>query len=443
MRKEPYYIRAGEVSDSGENIPEEMLCGENLVYSSPATLSYNSPGAQGFGVKRAGLVIPESVMLLVSPACCGRNTTILADDGGYSDKTFFLQLEDVDLVTGSYLDDIPKAVKLIIEECLRRGKKPEVVVICITCADALLGTDLERVCRKASELTGVKVVPSYMYALTREGKNPPMVAIRETIYSLLESRERNPKAVNLIGHFSQLEDDSEIYALLKQIGIEKVREISRCRSFEEYLELGEANFNLILNPEARKAASMMYKNLGIPMAELTRLYQIDRIQRQYALLGAALGTKFDDVKFYNEAFDAVKELKEVCKGKVFSIGQVINANPVELALALTKYGLKVRSIFSNLTDEDMSYISELGKLDPEVILYSPLSPSMINYNIEDDSNVDITIGIDAAFYYPESINVKWNDEIQPFGYKGLIHLIECIVDAVNKGNVLKETNEGA
>ena len=37
--------------------------------------------------------------------------------------------------------------------------------------DALLGTDMERVCRKAEEAAGLPVKPCYMYALTREGRS--------------------------------------------------------------------------------------------------------------------------------------------------------------------------------------------------------------------------------------------------------------------------------
>ena len=65
-------------------------------------------------------------------------------------------------------------------------------MICITCVDALLGTDMERVCRKASDYAGVPVVPCYMYALTREGRLPPMVSVRRSVYSLLQPREKVP-----------------------------------------------------------------------------------------------------------------------------------------------------------------------------------------------------------------------------------------------------------
>ena len=47
--------------------------------------------------------------------------------------------------------------------------KPKAIVICITCVDALLGTDLPRICRKAEEENDVLVIPSYMYAIEREG----------------------------------------------------------------------------------------------------------------------------------------------------------------------------------------------------------------------------------------------------------------------------------
>ena len=69
-----FYITAAELAQKGkDNIPDELLSAKHLIYSSPATLAFNSPGAQGFGVKRAGLAVPGSIMLIVAPGCCGRN----------------------------------------------------------------------------------------------------------------------------------------------------------------------------------------------------------------------------------------------------------------------------------------------------------------------------------------------------------------------------------
>lgn len=42
-----FYITAAELAQRGkDNIPDELLSAKHLIYSSPATLAFNSPGAQ-------------------------------------------------------------------------------------------------------------------------------------------------------------------------------------------------------------------------------------------------------------------------------------------------------------------------------------------------------------------------------------------------------------
>ena len=169
-------------------------------------------------------------------------------------------------------------------------------MICITCVDALLGTDMERVCRKAEEKVDIPVRPCYMYALTREGRKPPMVHVRQSLYSLLEPQKKKGNVVNLLGFFSPLVDDCELYELLHQAGVKTVHEISRCRDYEEYQTMSQANFNLVLHPEARFAAEDFHDRLKIPFIELRRLYQVDKIENQYRALGQVLGVAFDQKK---------------------------------------------------------------------------------------------------------------------------------------------------
>lgn len=416
MGNDVYYITAAELAARGkENIPDELQSSKHLIYSSPATLAFNSPGAQGFGVKRAGLAIPGSVMLLAAPGCCGRNTMMLDQIGGYGDRFFYLLLDDTDIVTGRHLNRISEAVKEVVDSL---EKKPTAVMICITCVDALLGTDMERVCRKATEYAGIPVLPCYMYALTREGRVPPMTSVRKTVYELLEKRERNRKAVNLLGEFAPYDDGCELYEILKRLGIETIREISRCRDFDEYLSMAEANFNIVLNPESRLAAEDFRKRLGIPSLELTRVYQIDKIRNQYQLLGSALGTQIDDSAYYNEALRAVREFSDTRPGTSFAVGEWLNADPFELSLALLRYGHKVPEIYGTVTGINLIYIKKIAEMSPDTKIYTNLSPTMLHYNCS-ACPADITIGQDAAYYHPDSPNLPWNAENKPFGYQGL------------------------
>ncbi len=427
MISEAFNITVQELADLGpEKIPEPFIPACHLIYSSPATLSYNSPGAVGFGVKRAGLVIPESVMLLISPSACGRNSSILSSEEGYADRMFYLCMDETDLVTGRHLTAIPQAIRDIVDIC---DPKPKAVVLCITCVDALLGTDLERVCRAAEKETGVLVVPSYMYALTREGKKPPMVAIRDTIYSLLERKPVDPRAINLMGFFSPLDPESELFTLFRKAGIKTVNEVSRCKTLDEYYELGAANFNLVLHPESVFAAEQLYARTGMPFVEFTRLYDPDRIHKQYRLFAKGVGITIDDDDLYHQAKETQKTFSDKFKGKRIAIGEMCNANPYELAAALTEMGLEVPYIFSNLTAYDYPFLRRLAKTSPDTLVYTGIDPSMVHYEALTD--VDLCIGKDAGVSVPSAPVVEWNSEVQPFGYDGFTKLLRQCEEALS------------
>ena len=311
--------------------------------------------AEGFGVKRAGLAVPDSVMLIVSPGCCGRNTSVLSSMRAYQDRFYYLLMDETDIVTGRHLKKIPKAVA---EICEGLKKKPSVVMICITCVDALLGTDMERVCHKAEEYAGVPVRPCYMYALTREGRKPPMVHVRQSVYSLLEPKKKKGNVVNLLGYFSPLTDDCELYDLLHGAGVKTIHEISRCKDYAQYQTMSEANFNLVLHPEARFAAEDFHDRLKIPYIELRRLYQIDKIASQYRALAAALGVEFEDEIPRKAAEEAVEKFREIHPDAVFAVGEWMNGDPFELALALVHYGFRVSEIYGTLSGENFVYVKD-------------------------------------------------------------------------------------
>ena len=439
--KKAYFCTAEELEQRGkDNLPKQFQSGEHLIYSSPATLAFNSPGAEGFGVKRAGLAVPGSIMLIVAPGCCGRNTSMISSMKEYNNRFFYLCMDETDIVTGRHLKKIPKAVASVCESL---EKKPSVVMICITCVDALLGTDMERVCRKAEEKAGLPVRPCYMYALTREGRKPPMVHVRQSLYSLLEPGRKKGNVVNLLGYFSPLVDDCELYTLLQEAGVKTIHEISRCEDFEEYKKMSEANFNLVLHPEARFAAEDFHDRLKIPFIELRRLYQIDKIGSQYQAFGAALGIEFHAEEQKKQAQEAIERFREVCPDPVFAVGECANADPFELSLALAKYGFKVAEIYGTITGENFIYIRQLKKLSPQTKIFSNMEPTMLYYDPA-ESGVTLTIGKDACYYHPNTKGIHWNEERQPFGYAGVRRLFEALELAVTEqaeGNVLQKQVE--
>ena len=298
-------------------------------------------------------------------------------------------------------------------------------MICITCVDALLGTDMERVCRKAEERAGLPVRPCYMYALTREGRKPPMVHVRQSLYSLLEPAKKKGNVVNLLGFFSPLIDDCDLYDILHSAGIKTVHEISRCRNFDEYKTMSEANFNLVLHQEARAAAEDFHERLKIPFIELRRLYQTDKIENQYQAFGSVLGVTFDTTAYRKAAEQAVENFRKVCPDASFAVGECMNGDPFELALALLKYGFKVPEIYGTITVENFVYMKQLALLSPTTKVFSNMEPTMIYYEPK-ESGVHITIGKDALYYHQDCPGLMWNQDEQPFGFAGVRRLFEAL-----------------
>lgn len=421
---------ARRIEENGAGgIPPELRTDAHLICNTPAAIDFNSPGAQGFGVKRAGLSVPGSIMLLVSPGCCGRNTAALSGSGHYGERFAYLALDETDIVTGNHLQRIPEAVCAFV---VCRRERPSVVMVCLTCADALLGTDMERVCRKAEAAAGVPVRPCYMYALTRESQRPPMQAVRETIYGLLQPRKKRTRQANLLGFFTPVARDSELFSLLGQAGIRRAAELARCQTYEEFASLAAANFNLVLSDEAMGAALALEKRLGIPAIRLRRLYETAKIAKQYQALAHILGIAPEDFTAAEVREQAEQAADAFCqqygRETVLAIGSRLNANPFDLALALVRRGLAVREILAVPSAADAFYLRELARCSPATRIYSLLEPTMLCYR--EDRAVTLALGADACLCHPHAKHVTWNDEEQPFGYQAVRALFEHMAAAM-------------
>ena len=152
------------------------------------------------------------------------------------------------------------------------------------------------------------------------------------------------------------------------------------------------------------------------------VYDIDKIHKQYVLLGSIIGKTLQDEKYYEKTKNILEEFKNKYNGISIAIGECLNGCPFEMALSFTRYGFKVKAIYATVSDENYIYIKELAKISPDTKVYTNLSPTMLYYDGGMDE-VDIAIGADAAYYHSNTASVLWNDEKIPFGYAGLNALL--------------------
>ena len=187
----------------------------------------------------------------------------------------------------------------------------------------------------------------------------------------------------------------------------------------------------MLHRGPRYAAKDFEKRLKIPSLELTRLYQIDRIHRQYQALAAALGVNFDDSAFLAQAEETVHEFQQKHPGLTFAVGECMNADPFELSLALVRYGFRVSEVYGTLSGENFVYLNRLAQLSPDTRVFSNLEPTMLYYDCS-EAHADVTIGKDAGYYHPNCPNLQWNQDRQPFGYAGVRRLFAALDETLTK-----------
>ena len=148
--------------------------------------------------------------------------------------------------------------------------------------------------------------------------------------------KKRENVVNLLGFFSPLMDDCELYGMLaKSRRKDGTRDIQMQR-LRRIPDDGRGEFQSGITSGSEIRSRRFHEKLKIPFIELRRLYQIDKITKQYQALGNVLGIPFEDHEAEAAALDSVKCLKSAKPDAVFAIGECMNGDPFELALALVK-----------------------------------------------------------------------------------------------------------
>ena len=388
-------------------------------------LHYNGPGSSGYGVKRTAMLLPESAMLMVGPMGCSRSGTVVAEKFGFAHRMFYLHLDDRSISLGTYLKRIPEAVQYIkdLGQC-------KVVIICMTCLDALLGTDLAGLGRKISRQVGIPVTTTFMDPIVRDGNYGPMVQVRQAITNCFEAPEKGSEsktAINLLGTFAPLDAESELPTLLAVAGINEIKTVAGCSSFEELQKMGGSRANIIVHPQAAACGADLEKRLSMPYIKLFTSYVPEIIEENYKKLGAFLAFDLDVGKLRKAAEKAIKEFAQKYSGKKIAVGEAVCGNPFDIALMLLDAGIEVPFVFRDMIHpEDWALIEILNKVAPGLKVYSGVHPTTAAFPATLPS-ADLMLGLDAGYYNQSAISAAWPFDRTFYGFDG-IHALLGIMD---------------
>lgn len=401
-------------------------------------LHYNGPGSTGFGVKRTAMLMPETAMLMISPMGCGRSGTVVAEQFGFAHRMFYLNLDDRSVASGSYLRRIPEAARYIAG----LGKF-KAILLCMSCIDALTGTDPEGIGRTVRRETGLGVATTFMDPIVRDGNYGPMVQVRQAITSCFERGPVKEDTVNVLGTFAPLAPDSELHQLLSPAGIQHISTVAGCRTFEELQAMGQSRCNLVIHPQATACGKDLEKRLNMPWQQMFTSYRPEQIAREYDALGEFLNTTLDYQPFEARARQKMADFARRRRGARIAVGESVCGSPFDIALLLLSLGIQVPFVFRDrLQPWDAPALAQLAQQAPELPIYSGVHPETARW-AEALPRADLALGLDAGYFCPQGVSVAWPWEKAWFGFEALEALLDLLEEGLDAPKGHREQMQGS
>lgn len=401
------------------------------------TLHYSSPAHGGWGVVRTAMLVPESYQLFVCPFACGRHGAIGACYQGLKQRLSYLYLQEADIVSGSYEDLIPEAVNELFEAL---ETTPKVLMIFVSCLDDLLGTDHEAILAVLrTEHPEVRFVFCHMNPISLDSLLPPPVNVQRKMYSLLEPQpEMGQDAVNFVGNMVPVDHASELYDVLRSLGIESARHIADYKTFDQWQEMAQSRLNIVLLPPGMRSAIEMKERLGIDYLQLAVSYDPDEILLSYQALAQALGKPLDiDLGWhYQQAVRRLRETAEQLQEVAIVLDGSCTVKPFSLAVTLLNYGFQVTEVMADGVGSDQAGLMRLNEQYPIVRISQPQHHETVLFN---NRQPDVlAVGFDAGYITgARHVAGLVNDEGM-FGFHGVGRLMDMLLAAYQEPADLEE-----
>lgn len=392
-------------------------------------LEFNAPARGTWNIVHTGMLIPESHHIYACAQGCLRGVVLTAAEMCEMDRFSWISVTEEDMYNGKMESNIVDGVAHIVEGL---DPKPRAVMLAISCIHLFAGIDFPYIIETLSErFPDIGFVDGYMHPTMRKGGLNPDQTMRRQLYRLLEQRERNPKQINIIGNDFATSESSELVGMLEDAGYH-ICDITKCRTFDEYLDLARAALDITTLPAAGPAASDLEERLGIPHIALPISYDFGEIADGYTRLAEKLGFELPNLALdARDAADALEYAYGMVRDVPIEIDYTATPRPLSLAHLLIEHGFNVRRIYldeiSGLERGDFDWLRIHA---PELRLASTLHPKMrFEATDEATSREVLAIGQKAAWFANTRTFVDIVAGGGLYGYDGIRQLCGLIAEA--------------
>ena len=398
----------------------------------PGSLEFNAPARGMWNIVHTGMLLPEAHQVFVCARGCLRGVILTAAEMNAMDRMSWVSVEENDFFDSSMEENIIEGTTEILHKLPR---KVPVVLLFISCVQLFAGVDFPGcLAELRNRFPDTEFVDCYMNPTMRKSGLTPDQLMRKQLFQPLKIHgEFEKNAINLLGSDFPADRSGELFAWLEQNHI-TCREITRCRTYAEYQEMGKSFLNMTWIPQAAAGAEELANRLGQKHLHLPLCYGKEEIKRNYALLAEAL--ELPEPDFSTAAARAEEDLQralEVTGDREIFLDYTASPRILSLTRRLLEAGFNVKRVFADVfipgEKEDFEFLKANF---PELQITPTLHVKMRFAAPEKISADGLAIGQKAAFFTGNVhfVDLVWGRGF--FGHAGVSSIADLIIEAVRQ-----------
>ena len=390
-------------------------------------LEYAAPARGTWNIVHTGMLIPEAHEIFVCAASCLRGVVLTAAEMHAEERFSTVEIKEHNLLDGDMEDLLIEGVSDIIEKL---PKHPPAVLVYTSCVHHFAGCDLDMIYRELrSRFPDIDFTDCYMNPIMRKSGLTPDQLMRSRLYMLLKEREKNERAVVIIGNDLPTREESELLQILKGANL-KIHEITSCRTYEEYQEMAESSYYISYNAAAVAGGEMLSERLGGEHLYIPFSFDYEQIDAGFTKLGKMLGVEIPDFSGKRSACNqALKETYELIGNTPITIDYTYCPRPLGLAKMLLDAGFVVEKVYvDTITGEEKADFEYLQKHFPKLLLY-PTVHSGMRFMANREKGNGLAIGQKAAYFENTNHFVNVVSGGGMLGYDAVLNTLKLMKEA--------------
>ena len=390
-------------------------------------LEYASPARGTWNIVHTGMLIPEAHEIFVCAASCLRGVVLTAAEMGAAHRFSTVEIKENNLLDGDMEYHVIDGVSDILE---RLPKKPPVVLVYTSCVHHFAGCNLGMIYDTLRDrFPDIDFVDCYMNPIMRKSGLTPDQLMRSRLYFPLKPRPIRKGTVSIIGNDLPSNEDNDLMVLLKENGF-RIHEITSCKTYEEYQQMAESEFNICYYPAAVAGCKMLSERLRSTSVYVPFSFDFAEIDAGFSALAEKLGIPLQDSTAKRQAcIDALKETLDLIGNTPIAIDYTYSPRPLGLAKLLLDQGFNVQRVYLDaVTGEEKKVFEDLQAQYPTLELFPTVHASM-RFLAQKEPSDYLAIGQKAAHFLNTSHFVNVVEGGGMLGYQAVLKTLGLMREA--------------